>query len=125
MKKRRNKLVTLGMAAMMTAALMSGCGKKATPENLLKDMAKNITTAQQSVASRIREVPMRSPNLPSRGAEISADTPGTAAIIPARKAILLLSGAIDLINSARIGPIEPLHNWITRVVKNRLITSPG
>ncbi|VEB05746.1 Uncharacterised protein [Klebsiella pneumoniae] len=50
---------------------------------------------------------------------------GTAAIIPARKAILLLSGAIDLINSARIGPIEPLHNWITRVVKNRLITSPG
>ena len=28
MKKRRNKLVTLGMAAMMTAALMSGCGKK-------------------------------------------------------------------------------------------------
>ena len=36
MKKRRNKLVTLGMAAMMTAALMSGCGKKATPENLLK-----------------------------------------------------------------------------------------
>ena len=88
-------------------------------------MAKNITTAQQSVASRIREVPMRSPSLPNRGAEISADTPGTAAIIPARKAILLLSGAIDLINSARIGPIEPLHNWITRVVKNRLITSPG
>ena len=42
MKKRRNKLVTLGMAAMMTAALMSGCGKKATPENLLKDMAKNM-----------------------------------------------------------------------------------
>lgn len=76
-------------------------------------MAKNITTAQQSVASRIREVPMRSPSLPNRGAEISADTPGTAAIIPARKAILLLSGAIDLINSARIGPIEPLHNWIT------------
>ncbi len=35
-----------------------------------KDMAKNITTAQQSVASRIREVPMRSPNLPSRGPEI-------------------------------------------------------
>lgn len=28
MKKRRNKLVTLGMAAMMTAALMSGCGKR-------------------------------------------------------------------------------------------------
>ena len=72
-------------------------------------MAKNITTAQQSVASRIREVPMRSPSLPNRGAEISADTPGTAAIIPARKAILLLSGAIDLINSARIGPIEPLQ----------------
>ena len=43
MKKRRNKLVTLGMAAMMTAALMSGCGKKATPENLLKDMSISIS----------------------------------------------------------------------------------
>lgn len=38
MKKRRNKLVALGMAVMMTAALMSGCGKKATPENLKKAM---------------------------------------------------------------------------------------
>ena len=50
MKKRRNKLVTLGMAAMMTAALMSGCGKKATPENLLKDMAKNMKDTESVVA---------------------------------------------------------------------------
>ena len=42
MKKRRNKLVTLGMAAMMTAALCQDAGKRTTPENLLKDMAKNI-----------------------------------------------------------------------------------
>ncbi|MNI79819.1 hypothetical protein D3C81_1691000 [compost metagenome] len=74
---------------------------------------------------RIRSVPTRSPNLPSRGAEISADIPGTEAISPLRKAILPLSGTIDLINSARMGPIDPLHNWITRVVKNRLITSAG
>ena len=52
MKKRRNKLVTLGMAAMMTAALMSGCGKKATPENLLKDMAKNMKDTESVVANR-------------------------------------------------------------------------
>ena len=73
-------------------------------------MAKNITTAQHNVASRNREVPILSPSFPRRGAEISADTPGTAAIIPARKAILLLSGAIDLINRARIGPIDPLQS---------------
>lgn len=89
------------------------------------DMAKNNTTAKINVAIKIRSVPIRSPNLPSRGAEISAEMPGTEAISPLRKAILELSGTIDLINSARIGPIEPLHNWITIVVKNRLITSAG
>ena len=36
MKKRRNKLVTLGMAAMMTAALMSGCWEKGDSGKLIK-----------------------------------------------------------------------------------------
>ena len=78
-----------------------------------------------SVAIRIRAVPILSPSFPRRGADISADTPGTAAIIPLRKAMLLLSGAIDLINSARIGPTEPLQSWITIVVTKRLIIRPG
>lgn len=51
MKKRRNKSVALGMAVMMTAALMSGCGKKATPENLLNDMMKNLEDAESVVAN--------------------------------------------------------------------------
>ena len=88
-------------------------------------MAKKSTTAKISVAIRMRAVPILSPSFPRRGAEISAETPGTAAIMPLRKAILLLSGSIDLINSARIGPTEPLQSWITMVVTNRLITSPG
>ena len=58
MKKRRNKLVTLGMAAMMTAALMSGCGKKATPENLLKDMAKNMKDTESVVANMKMDMEM-------------------------------------------------------------------
>ena len=70
-------------------------------------------------------MPILSPSFPRRGAEISAETPGTAAIIPLRKAILLLSGSIDLINSARMGPTEPLQSWITMVVTNRLIINPG
>jgi hypothetical protein len=49
----------------------------------------------------MRAVPIRSPSFPRRGAEISAETPGTAAIIPLRNAMLLLSGSIDLINSAQ------------------------
>ncbi|MNR37424.1 hypothetical protein D3C85_1554360 [compost metagenome] len=77
---------------------------------MTKDIAKNSTTAKISVAINIRAVPILSPSLPKRGAEINADTPGTAAIMPLRNAILLLSGAIDLINSARIGPIDPLHS---------------
>lgn len=41
MKNQKRKAVALGMAAAMTAALLSGCGTKATPENLLRDMADN------------------------------------------------------------------------------------
>ena len=40
MKKRTKKLLAIGMAAIMTAGLAVGCGKKATPENLLTDMGK-------------------------------------------------------------------------------------
>ena len=32
MKRRTKKLVALGMTAAMTAGLIAGCGKKATPE---------------------------------------------------------------------------------------------
>lgn len=56
---------------------------------------------------------------------MSAETPGTDAINPLKKAMFVLSGSMDLINSARMGLIEPLQSWITIVVKNRLITRPG
>lgn len=42
MKRRWNRLAAAGMAAVMAAALTGGCGKRATPENLLEDMQKNM-----------------------------------------------------------------------------------
>ncbi|CPR48764.1 Uncharacterised protein [Salmonella enterica subsp. enterica serovar Bovismorbificans] len=75
-----------------------------------QDIAKKSSTAQISVAIRILSVPILSPSFPRRGAEISAEIPGTEAINPLRKAMLLLSGIIDLINSARIGLMEPLQS---------------
>ena len=47
MKKRTKKLAAIGMAAVMTAALLSGCGgrTKATPENLLRDMTEKAGKA--------------------------------------------------------------------------------
>lgn len=39
--KKHKRLMTLGFTAIMTAGLLSGCGTKATPENLLRDMQKN------------------------------------------------------------------------------------
>lgn len=41
MKRRNKRLAAVGMAAVMTAGLVTGCGTKATPENLLRDMSKN------------------------------------------------------------------------------------
>ncbi len=43
MNKQKKRLAAMGMAAAMTATLLSGCGgkTKATPENLLKDMTDN------------------------------------------------------------------------------------
>lgn len=49
MKKRTKKLVALGMTAAMTAGLVAGCGKKATPESLLTDMAKNLSEVESTV----------------------------------------------------------------------------
>ena len=47
MEKRAKRLALVGLAAAMTAALLSGCGGKpkavkATPENLLRDMADRV-----------------------------------------------------------------------------------
>lgn len=51
MKKRTKKLAAMGMAAVMTAALLSGCGKgtKATPENLLRDMTDNAEKIESTL----------------------------------------------------------------------------
>lgn len=49
MKKRTKKILAIGMAAVMTAGLAAGCGKKATPENLLTDMGKNLAEVESEV----------------------------------------------------------------------------
>ena len=51
MKKRTNKLAAMGMAAVMAAALLSGCGgkTKATPENLLRDMTEKAGKVESAV----------------------------------------------------------------------------
>lgn len=51
MKKRTMKLAAMGMAAVMTAALLAGCGggTKATPENLLRDMTDNAEKIESTL----------------------------------------------------------------------------
>lgn len=51
MRKKRKPFAAAGMAAVVTAALMSGCGKKATPENLFSDMAGNAGNIQSASCS--------------------------------------------------------------------------
>ena len=59
MKNRTKKLAAMGMAAVMAAALLSGCGgrTKATPENLLRDMtekAEEVGSAEMNVKFNIK-----------------------------------------------------------------------
>lgn len=42
MKKNRKRVAAAGIAVVMTASMVSGCGTKATPENLFNDMSKNM-----------------------------------------------------------------------------------
>lgn len=51
MKTRTKKLAAMGMAAVMAAALLSGCGgrTKATPENLLRDMTEKAEKVESTV----------------------------------------------------------------------------
>ena len=58
MKKRRNKISDTGNGSDDDSALMSGCGKKATPENLLKDMAKNMKDTESVVANMKMDMEM-------------------------------------------------------------------
>lgn len=62
MKKRTKKLAAMGMAAVMTAALLSGCGggTKATPENLLRDMTDNAEKVESALMNMKFEIAMTS-----------------------------------------------------------------
>ena len=69
MKKRTKKLAAMGMAAVMAAALLSGCGKtKATPENLLRDMTEKAEKAESAVANLKFNI-----SLSSGGAELAVN----------------------------------------------------
>lgn len=48
MKKQKKKLTAAIAAAAMTAALLSGCGTKATPENLIRDMEENAESVEST-----------------------------------------------------------------------------
>lgn len=56
MKRRRKALVAIGLTAAMTTALLGGCGKKATPENLLKDMSERANKADSMVVNLNMEI---------------------------------------------------------------------
>lgn len=62
MKRRTKKLAAMGMAAVMTAALLSGCGggTKATPENLLRDMTDNAEKVESALMNMKFEIAMTS-----------------------------------------------------------------
>lgn len=57
MKKQR-RLMALGITAVMAAGLLSGCGKKATPENLLRDMQKRAEKTESALLNFKMEMAM-------------------------------------------------------------------
>lgn len=49
MRKKWKNAAAVGMAAVMAAGALAGCGTKATPENLFRDMKKNVASAESSL----------------------------------------------------------------------------
>lgn len=49
MRKKRNKVMAVALAGAMTVALLSGCATRATPENLLRDMEKNVEKTESAL----------------------------------------------------------------------------
>ena len=47
--QRSKKLLVAGIAVIFAAAALPGCAKRATPENLLRDMARNMAAAESMV----------------------------------------------------------------------------
>lgn len=49
MRKKWKNAAAVGMAAVMAAGALAGCGTRATPENLFRDMKKNVASAESSL----------------------------------------------------------------------------
>lgn len=49
MRKTMEKMTVLGIVCAMTAALLAGCGTRATPENLLRDMEKKSEEVESTL----------------------------------------------------------------------------
>lgn len=49
MRKQSKRIMAVGLAGVMTAALLAGCATRATPENLLRDMEKNSDEVESTL----------------------------------------------------------------------------
>lgn len=76
MGRRWSRLAAVGMAMAMAVSAMAGCGKRATPENLMEDMSKN-TESIESMLCNLKLAMELSAGTDSMGISLDMDLEAT------------------------------------------------
>lgn len=113
MKKKR-RLSTMGLTAAMAAVLLSGCGTKATPENLLRDMQKNAEKTESALLNFKMEMDMGDGTTDvSLGMDMNMETTAEPEASHGKGTVSINMGGMDFSVEAETYSVQENDEYVT------------